>query len=336
MEKITKILKIAEYVELALIGGIMLCSKLDINDSILRSILLISSLALAALYMVSLFSISQTGVEKGENPLVISRRKFALMGLAMVSIGIMFKLKHYPGGSMMLMVGTLTLIGVLIMLLAIKEDSDKEQDPQQEYSRHSDTDDKPLTFSKTELMPRVLLGIALGALIWLYGHRMEPYHAKTELVESLVSSEMVNVPISPDDAKLIAAWYDVSRGFKKEKVLKAYGVSEADFDSKAEALAYGGKENIPGERNIKIIGEYQRDRNWPYTDLSKLVSPEDTSYVYSLRSVVYQVLENDPYLQRAMDLDNIARHTDDKAFKAFVEEDLKEERYFLDRLPVIY
>ncbi|MCQ2249906.1 MAG: hypothetical protein MJZ66_02225 [Bacteroidales bacterium] len=328
MENISKTLKIAEVAELVVLGIIMLCAKLDIDDTMLRQMLIVTSLALAAVYMVSLFRISLTGMERGENALVIGRRNFALIALAMLSIGIMFKFKHFPGGSLMLILSSIALLVVFIMLIAAGDESDSQD--------NASEDNHPITFSKSELMPRVIAGLALGLLILLYGHRMEPYHAKTELVESLVSSEMVNVPISRDDAKLIAAWYDVSRGFKKEKVLEAYGVSEADFDSKAEALAYGGRENIPQERNIRIIGEYRRDRNWPYTDLKKLVAPEDTAYVYSLRSVVYQVLWNDPYIQRAMDLDNIAKHTDDKAFKAFVEKDLEEERFYLDRLPVIY
>lgn len=333
MENISKTLKIAEVAELVVLGIIMLCAKLDIDDTMLRQLLIVTSLALAAVYMVSLFRISLTGMERGENALVIGRRKFALIALAMLSIGIMFKFKHFPGGSLMLMLGSVTLVIVLIMLIFGSDYS--SQDTQTE-GRHAAEEIQPQALGRSELMPRAIIGIAIGVLILLYGHRMEPYHAKTELVESLVSSEMVNVPISRDDAKLIAAWYDVSRGFKKEKVLEAYGVSESDFDSKAEALAYGGRENIPQDRNIRIIGEYRRDRNWPYTDLKKLVAPEDTAYVYSLRSVVYQVLWNDPYIQRAMDLDNIAKHTDDKAFKAFVEKDLEEERFYLDRLPVIY
>lgn len=249
MKKITPILKIAEILVLAIIGGIMAFSKMDIQDGALRMALLLASIALGLLYLLSLFRLSQSGVERGESTMIIARRKFALMALSMAAIGIMYTFRHYPGGKMMLTMGIIGMGAVLVMLAFSGEENVKAR----EY----------LTFNKQELAPRLIAGIAISSIIWIYGNRIEPYHAKTELVESLTSSEMISVPISSSDARLIAAWYDISRGFSKEKVLKAYGVSEAEYNEKAEALAYGGEENIPPERNIKIIGEYQRDLNWP-------------------------------------------------------------------------
>lgn len=65
-----------------------------------------------------------------------------------------------------------------------------------------------------------------------------------------------------------------------------------------------------------------------------MISSDDTAYVHSLRPIYYQLFNNER-LKEAIDMDNLAKHTDNIQFKEYVKNEYSAELMLLRDLPYI-
>lgn len=305
-----KIIKGFEIIAILMLGFIFVAAIADMEfGTIIKSFLfvgpVISLLYLAYGFAQLICTLSSKSDNKNIGLSIVKLLSANVLNISVTSC--YFMLNHYPGGSIMLYVGTLLGVIFTIILLALKE-------------------------MKTEgmkLAPRIVIAIILAIVIRANWNLLTPYHANEALMESLCYSPKMKEPLSEKDAAIVAAWYDINQGINKDKALKIYGLSEAEYNEKADALVYGGADKIPQNRKVEIV-----PNNNGYCEVDKMVSPDDTAYVHSLRPIYYQLFDNER-LKEAIDMDNLAKHTDNIEFKEYVKQEYSAELMLLKDLPYI-
>lgn len=308
MNKFEKIIKVSELVPLFILACIFVAAIADMEFAAWIKILIVAGLLVSLLYAG--YGVAQlAGVimskDDNKNVKLSVVKMLSVSALNILVTSCSFMLNHFPGGSVMLIGGSLLAIIFVILLLVFKESK----------------------FPGLKLVPRILIAMALSILVRTNWNLLTSYHANESIIDSLCNSYKMKEPLSVHDATIVAAWHDINQGISKDKALKVYDLSEDEYDAKADALAYGGADKIPQNRNVEIVS-----LNNGYYDVDMMVSPNDTAYVHSLRPIYYELI-SDSRLRNAVDFYNVAKHTDNVQFKEFVKEEYKQELKVLKEMP---
>ncbi|MCQ2975116.1 MAG: hypothetical protein MJ211_09970 [Bacteroidales bacterium] len=312
-----KVIKLFEFSTLVLLVYIILSAFTEHEFAKVVFYFKYFAFTLSIFYVLLLFKIKQT------NDLPIGIVKLTFFSFAMVTTGITLKLIHIPGGSLLLVFGMFFPF-ITTMIIIINTIKNKSNETKQEIVKENNTS---LIYSNKNLLLRLVIFLFLSIFVYRNTAKLTPYEPKQELINYLTS----DLKISQYDAKMISAWFDVSRGFKKEKVLKTYEISEEDFNTKAEALAFGGKDNIPKFKYVEVVNFYSEYSKFAYQNIDDILFAEDTAYIHSLRPIFYDFLKQKD-LHGFYDLENLAKHTNNSSFKEFVKNECSSETEDLDYL----